>query len=395
MQAAETDRAALAPRIEGDCDPAFRRVRDAFAANFAERGEIGGAVCAVVGGRTVVDVWGGFTDESRRRAWQRDTLVNVYSVGKGITSLLALRLVEARRLRLDEPAARRWPELAAAGKHRLSLRMLLAHRAGLPAVREPLPEGAWADWDRMTAALAAQAPFWEPGTDHGYHTNTFGFLVGELVRRETGLRFGAALREHLTGPVGADFHVGLARAEHARVATLCGHTTLTPTEPMIAMVVPGDADPERARMLRHTYFNPLGLSGGGAVNTSAWRLAEIPSTNGHATARAVAAVYAAALDGSAGIGPGLLAEARSVQSHGLDRVIGRDSCFGLGFQLSHPGRHVGGPPPSFGHFGHGGSLGFADPDAGIAFGCVTNLPGPRRWHHPRTDALVEAVYASL
>lgn len=395
MQAAEAGRAAPPARVAGECDAAFRRVRDAFEANFAERGEIGGAVCAVVGGRTVVDLWGGFTDAGRSRAWQRDTLVNVYSVGKGITSLLALKLVAQGRLRLDEPAARRWPELAAAGKGDLTLRMLLAHRAGLPAVREPLPEGAWADWGLMAGALAAQAPFWPPGTDHGYHTNTFGFLVGELVRRETGLRFGAALREHLAGPVGADFHVGLPRAEHGRVATMCGHTTLAPTEAMIAVLVPAATSPERAQMLRHCYFNPPGLSGGGVVNTEAWRLAEIPSTNGHATARAVAAVYAAALDGRAGVGAGLLAEARSVQSQGMDRVIGRDSCFGLGFQLSTPGRVVGGPPPSFGHFGHGGSLGFADPDAGVAFGCVTNLPGPRRWHHPRTDALVEAVYASL
>ena len=148
-------------------------------------------------------------------------------------------------------------------------------------------------------------------------------------------------------------------------------------------------------MLRHCYFNPPGLSGGGTVNTEAWRLAEVPSTNGHATARAVAAIYAAALDGRAGVGDTLLAEARSVQSDGKDLVIARPSRFGLGFQLCHEARPIGRPPASFGHFGHGGSLGYADPDADIAFGYITNLPGPRRWHQPRTQALVDAVYESL
>jgi CubicO group peptidase (beta-lactamase class C family) len=360
--------------IEGACDPAFRRVWTAFEANFAEREEIGGAVCVHVGGRAVVDLWGGFTDETRSRAWQRDTLVNAYSVGKGVTSLLALGLVEQGRLELDAPVARHWPEFAAEGKADTTLRMLLCHQSGLPCVREPLPEGAWADWGRMTRGLAGQAPFWPPGSAHGYHTNTFGFLVGELVRRATGLRFGRALRERLTGPLEADYHIGLPRTEHGRVAAVCGHTTQTPSAEVIAAFVPPSDDPERDLMLRHCYFNPPGFSGGGTVNTEAWRLAEVPSTNGHGSARAIATIYAAALDGRAGVGAGLLAEARSVQSEGPDRVLGRPSRFGLGFQLSHPDRRIGRPPDSFGHYGHGGSVGFADPEADIAFGYVTNLP---------------------
>ena len=174
-------------RIGGDCDAAFHRVRRAFDENFASRDEIGAGICVVVGGRPVADLWGGFTDGSRSKSWQRDTLVNVYSVGKGVTSLLALRLVQDGRLELDAKIAERWPEFAAEGKGETTLRMLLSHQAGLPAVREVLPEGAWADWSRMTSALAAQAPFWAPGTAHGYHTNTFGFLVGELVCRATGV----------------------------------------------------------------------------------------------------------------------------------------------------------------------------------------------------------------
>lgn len=172
--------------IDGTCDPRFARLRDAFIANFTERAEPGGAIALMVDGRLVCDLWGGHRDAARRHAWSRDTLVNFFSVGKAFTSLVALRLVERGALDLDAPAHRLWPEFGAHGKEEITLRHMLSHQAGLPAIRKDLPDGAMFDWSVMTAALAATAPWWEPGAAHGYHVNTFGYLVGELVRRRYG-----------------------------------------------------------------------------------------------------------------------------------------------------------------------------------------------------------------
>ncbi|MGH0029656.1 MAG: serine hydrolase domain-containing protein [Myxococcota bacterium] len=380
--------------IGGDCDPAFAAVRDVFEENFRARDEVGAAVCVVVGERVVADLWGGHQDEARTTPWRRDTLINAYSVAKGVTAMLVLQLVSEGRLDLDAPVTRLWPEYGAAGKEGTTLRMMLCHQAGQPALRAVQPPDAWRHWDRLTAALAEQAPYWEPGRDHGYHVNTLGFLVGEQVRRVTGRRFGEALRERLTGPLGADYHIGLPDAEHARVAPVLGRTTEVAGEEAMRLFVGESDDPERDRMVRHTYFNPPGLAGSGSVNTRAWMRAEIPSTNGHGTARGVAALYAAVLAGRAGIADAVLAEATRTQSEGLDRVIERPSRFGLGFQLHQPKRPIGRGPNAFGHYGHGGSLSFADPDAGLAFGYVTNLPGPR-WQAPRTLALVDAAYGAL
>jgi CubicO group peptidase (beta-lactamase class C family) len=384
--------------IEGDCDERFARVREAFAANFADQDEIGAAVCVRVGGRCVVDLWGGHADAARERPWRRDTLVNAYSVGKGVLAVLVLALVERGLLELDAPVAERWPAFAAGGKGGVTLRSLLSHRAGLPALRERLPEDAIYDWERMARALGAEAPWWAPGQGHGYHVNTLGFLVGEVVRRATGLDVGAALTRFVTGPAGADFHYGLPRAQHGRVARFLGPKGRFTEEWQWARVFPPTGDPIRDRMVWHAYFNPSGFSGFGVVNTARWRRAVIPSTNGHCTARSVAGLYAAFLRGGPGgggwAGPSLRAEATRIHSDGDDRVLGRPSRFGLGFQLAQPTRPLGPNPGAFGHYGYGGSLGFADPDTGVAFGYLMNRPG-ERWQTPRTQRLIDAVYDCL
>ncbi len=179
---------AMAPPVgvEGSCDRRFAPVREAFWGNFRERGEVGGAVCVMVGGRVVVDLWGGWADPGCARRWQPDTLVNVFSVGKGLVAACAARLAGQGRLDVDAAVASCWPEFGAAGKGAITIRQLLSHQAGLPAVRRRLPPGRMLDWPVMTAALAAQEPWWEPGTGHGYHVNTFGFLVGEVIRRHQG-----------------------------------------------------------------------------------------------------------------------------------------------------------------------------------------------------------------
>ena len=258
-------------------------------------------------------------------------------------------------------------------------------------------------------ALAAQAPYWEPGSAHGYHVNTHGFLVGEPVCRRLGLRFRDALQERICRPRAADFHVGLPDSEHARVASIVeperaasaatdGAESDTTEPGALAREHFGSGNDETDSMLGNVYFNPRGLSGTGIVNQADWRRASIPSTNGHGTARAVAALYDAfmRLDPAQGgfVGPGLRAEATAIVSDGIDRVLGKPSRFGLGFQLAQPTRPMGGSPSGYGHFGYGGTLGFADPESGVAFGYLMNRPG-ERWQTPRTNALVGAVYEAL
>ena len=375
--------------VDGFCDPKFARVKDAFADNFAARGEPGAAVALSIDGRVVADLWGGWRDAARTAPWRRETLVNFFSVSKALCAIAALRLAERGKLDLDAPVANVWPEFAQAGKENVSLRQILSHRAGLPSIREPLPEGAALDWTRMTDALARQQPWWEPGTAHGYHVNTFGFLVGEIARRVSGRTIGTVLREEIAAPLGADVHIGLPPAEHARVAEF-----LWPATP------PSQGMPDaRERMRFNAYWNPPGISGGGWVNRPEWRSAEVPSTNGHGTARGVARVYAAlvkggAIDGVRILEPETLRAATVEHSAGYDLINQRPSRFGLGFQLTQPERPLGPNAGAFGHFGAGGSLGFCDPESGVAFGYVTNDMGPR-WQNPRNRALLDAIYASL
>jgi len=382
------------PRIEGFCDPRFAAVRDAFAANFVLHGEVGAAVTIAVGGRVVVDIWGGFRDGARSLPWQRDTLVNVFSVSKAMSALCAHRLVERGLIDLDAPIARLWPGFAAAGKDAITLRQLLAHRAALPAIRAPLPEGAMLDWQVMIAALERQAPWWPPDSAHGYHVNTFGYLVGEVVRRACGRTIGHVLRDEVAGPLGADVHIGVPASQHGRIAEFLWTLPLPPTPDDPASL------PEAVAMQWNTYCNPLGISGsGGWVNSAPWRAAEVPSTNGHATARGIARVFSAlvaggTLDGVHVLGAPALAAATTEHSCGEDLILRRPSRFGLGFQLTQPERPLGPNPRSFGHFGSGGALGFCDPDSGLAFGYVMNHMGPR-WQNPRNHALIEATYSAL
>jgi CubicO group peptidase (beta-lactamase class C family) len=383
------------PQFEGRVDPRFERVREAFVANFREHDELGASVAVLLHGRPVVDLWGGFADRERTRPWNEDTLVNVFSVGKAIVTLALLMLVDRGLVDLDSPVARYWPEFAAADKETITVRQLLAHRAGLPAVREILPERAMLDWTRMTEALAGQSPWWTPGTTHGYHVNTFGFLVGEIVRRVSGLGVGAFVRKEIAGPAGADFHIGLAAEHDARVAEF----VWLPELDLPALPEPSDPTPELLLFLR-TYANPYGASGhGGIVNTPAWRRAEYPSTNTHATAMGIARVYEVVagrgiLRGQRRLGADLLAEAAREHSSGVDFVLGKPSRFGLGFQLAPLAKPIGPNDGVLLHFGAGGALGFADPEAGIAFGYAMNRMGLRQGN-PTNRALIGALYESL
>ena len=374
--------------VGGTFDQRFRAVHDAFVANFDD-GEIGAACAVAVDGRVVVDLWGGWADADRTRPWQADTLVNAYSVGKPVVALSVLQLVASGDLDLDEPASRRWPELLA-GQHGATVRHALCHRAGVPAIRQPLTNEALWSWDTMTAAVAATEPWWPPGTRHAYHTNTYGFLVGELARRVTGMTPAAWLRP-LAASLGADLGWALSLADQARCADVVWESALAPGDGWPDV----DGLPDEQAMLVLGYVNPPGISSMGVVNTASWRATQVPSTNLHATARGIATLYAALAAGDEDVcDRDVLAEAVRPQSEGWCPFLEREVTFGLGFQPTRPDRPFGPNAGSYGHFGTGGALGFADPAPGVAFGYVMNAVKPR-WQNSRNRALVDALYACL
>lgn len=387
--------------ISGFCDPQFARVQEEFARNFAERGDVGATVAVTLGGVPVVDLWGGWADAACTCPWQQDTIAAVWSVGKAVSAVCLLRLVDRGLVDLDAPVARYWPEFAQAGKATIPIRMLLSHQAGLPAVRAPLPPGAnILSWETMTNALAAQEPWWTPGTRFGYHTNTIGFLIGEVLRRVDGRTIGTYVREELAGGMGIDFLIGVPPQDDARVAEWIAYRP-TPGEESQRPWLERDASTldgvDLARVL--AYRNPPGLPDAGP-NTRVWRAAEFPSTNPHSNARAIARLFGGLarggeIDGKRLLSPELIARATVIESDGEDAILGRPNRFGLGFQLTIPGvRPLGPGTRSFGHYGNGAVLGMADPDAGIGFGYVCNRAG-RSWRDPRNIALIDAVYASL
>lgn len=311
------------------------------------------------------------------------------SAGKALTTVCVLALVSRGALELDDAVSRHWPEFGAAGKEGVTVREVLSHRAGLAAITRDLPEGSLYDWALVTQALAEQEPWWTPGTGHGYHVHTFGFLAGEIVRRVSGERIGPFLRREVAERLDVELSFGLDPRTRLRRAeyTFDWKTSA------------GAAEAQRAfrdtRLRERAYMNPPGATGIGTVNTTAWQDAELPSANLHAGAPAIARVYDALIaDASPLVSEEVLCEATTEASAGEDLVLGRQSRFGLGFQLTQPQRPLGPNPRSFGHFGTGGALGFGDPDAGVAFGYVMNRGGPQ-WQDPRNRALIDAVYAAL
>ena len=377
--------------IDGSVAEGWDALVETFAQNFepsdGDPGDLGAGLCVIAGGDVVVDLVGGWRDREATIPFGADTLVNAYSVGKGISAAVALAAVERGLIDLDAPVQEHWPDFGPT----TTLRQHLSHQVGLPALRSPADPGLPLDWHRMCAALARTEPWWEPGSAHGYHVNTAGFLVGEPVRAAVGAdRFGDVLRDWFTEPLGADLHFGVCDDDLDR----CSHVVFTggrtPIPPSSADEPGDDAFPDEfSRMRHHAYFNPSTLSGMTIVESRAWRQAEVPSTNLHATAKGVALVYDALLHGDV-IGAELRREAGSTVCDGEDLILGTRSRFGLGFQLHQDERPIGVTAESFGHFGFGGSIGFADPATGLAVGYVLNRPGDR-WQIPRTKRLLAAL----
>ncbi|MDX2541713.1 serine hydrolase domain-containing protein [Streptomyces sp. WI04-05B] len=383
------------PHVHGDCDARFSAVRTAFEENFRDRGELGAAVSVTVDGATVVDLWGGWADAGRTRAWERDTLVNVWSTSKGPTALCAHILADQGLLDLDSPVALYWPEFAAAGKEGVLVRHLLSHRSGLSGLREPHSLADLYDWELTTRRLAATEPWWEPGTRSGYHALTYGFLVGEVVRRVSGLLPGAFLEREVTGPLGIDFTIGLPEKEAGRAAELVQPPAASAGE---QAAIFAQLTPTAIAALANPLAGPV------EANSPAWRAAEIPAANGHGTARAIAALYGVfAGQGSYGgrrvLSPEAAERVREGQGSCRDLVLGagfgHDTEIALGLWLSGPGGSYGPNPRAYGHDGFGGSCGLADPDGGVSLGYVMNRMGPHIADDPRKMALIDALYSAL
>lgn len=349
---------------------------------------MGASLCISVEGRVVVDLCGGYADANKSEQWLPDHLVNAFSVGKGITAILAARCVSLGLLDYDTHVTNIWPEFGTHGKEILTVRDLLGHRAGLPSFRQQQSPDIIFNWADITQALAQENPWWHPGSAHGYHVNTFGFLIGEVLRRVTDTTVGALLHKELCAPLGADVFIGLPHQLHSRVASL-QWTTERSLETNTT-----DLSDEQTMQI-HAYSNPPNLSGSGIINTPEWRSAEMPSTNTHASARGVSRLYTPLATGmKSPISKNVLAVACSEVSHDTDRILGRTTRFGHGFQLPIPERGFGPHPEAFGHYGAGGSLGFADPITQVGFGYVMNQMG-KGWQNARNKALIESLYECL
>jgi CubicO group peptidase (beta-lactamase class C family) len=384
--------------IHGSLQPAYEGVRRAFAANFTKHGDVGAAFCLYVDGQKVVDIWAGTADNKTDRPWAEDTLTLVYSTTKGVTAICAHMLAQRGVLDLDAPVVEYWPEFGKEGKAEIPVRWLLSHRAGLPVLDAKLsPDDALA-WDPAVDALAAQRPVWEPGTRHGYHALTYGWLVGEVIRRVDGRTIGQFLAEEVSGPLGLNLWVGLPEEQEDRVCRLI------PVEvPQFSAEDLAALPPERLEMMR-TMASPTSLAMRALnvtdppfnFNSRAVHAGELPAANGITTARALAKLYAATIgqiDGVRLLEPATVESATVEQSNGPDAVLVLDTRFGSGFFLKSPFAPMMGPR-SFGHAGAGGSLAFADPDRGVAFGYVMNRMQQNLSGDPRTADLISAVEAA-
>jgi CubicO group peptidase (beta-lactamase class C family) len=389
--------------LQGAVAPGFEEVREEFHRNFAERGEVGAACAVYHRGEKVVDLWGGFRDGYTREPWEENTCALVFSTTKGMAAMTAAVAHSRGWLDYDAPVAAYWPEFAQAGKSRITVRQLLAHQAGLPTVDEPMNPAKLADLDSLARVLARQAPAWEPGTRHGYHTFTLGWYLGELIRRVDPQRrtLGRFFREEVAGPLGLDFHIGLPpEVPASRVARL--HSA-----PRRQVLLGGTMPP--AFLLSFLWPRSLTARSLGNprtrtpkdLNRPEYQALEMPASGGIGQARAIARAYGALATGGKELGltpatlEALSAPAVRPTRGTRDLVLKLDTAFSLGFTRPCPALDFGPGARAFGTSGAGGSIGFADPDAQVGFGYVMNRMGLHIMNEPRARALREALYRCL
>jgi CubicO group peptidase (beta-lactamase class C family) len=374
--------------IEGTCDARFARLRRAFAANFSD-GDVGAALCVYLDGRPVVDLWGGIADAKKRAAWKQDTMCAAFSVSKAFVSTMGHMLIERGQLDLEAPVTRYWPEFGKHGKDGIKVKHLFEHRSALVNVDRDLKPGEIYDWKLMTKALADSKPNWPYGRTPTYHSMTYGYLLGEVIRRIDGRRIGRFQREEIAGPLGVDFFFALTAAEQRRCARV---QPQPPPEDYLPGLPPNPA--AAARSLQ-------GVAKGDRFNAPAFRAAELGAGSGHGTARGVARFFACLAAGGALGGVRILSKrmrdhAIKFRAESIDPVFGIHNKFALGLQLNNPpGMPMGPNPRSFGHLGAGGRIGFADPDRRLAMAYLPNAMWYGAGLGPRGTRLVETVFDCL
>ena len=390
-------------QVHGDYSAQWQPVADVFAQNVLERGDDGAACTIYQSGRPVLSLWGGHADKACKEAWQQDTLVNVFSAAKPILAWAVLDLAARGKLDLDAPVAEYWPEFAGQGKQGISTRMLLGHRAGLPALEQPVADELIYDWQAMITELAAQSPTWEPGTAVGYHVFTFGWLLGEVVARVSGIPIAEFVEQRLRQGHNIDLCFGVADDDLPRVADVEPYLKAGEKQRRAekrAQLATGVSGARRRPEWQDTTFfkafhNPPTLAWG--TNGLAWRQAVIPGGNGHASGGALARFYGLLVSGEDLLPASMLDHCRDELSSGKDRVLGLPARFSHGFMLSDPQGlfNLGIEAECFGHAGAGGSLGFADPQQELGFSYVTRHISKGMMGDRRANKLIAAAYGCL
>jgi CubicO group peptidase (beta-lactamase class C family) len=376
--------------VGGSVEAGFEPVQEAFAANFERYGDVGAACCVHLQGRRVVDLWGGVKTSGGTEPYRADTLQMVASTTKGVVAIAAHMLAQEGKLDFDAPVTHYWPDFAAEGKEGIPVRWLFSHRAGLPVIDRPLTlEDVYA-WDPVVRALAAQRPLWTPGSAHGYHVASYGWLAGEIIRRVSGMSVGSFVADRLAEPLGLELWIGLPRELNARVAPM-----ITPPPPTGAPDAFTARLMDQSTMLHRAFSNPMMLPG--TWDDPVFRAAEIPAANGIGTAGSLSRLYAACIGEVNGVrllNADTVGRATQTQSSGEDLVMGYETHYGTGFQLPFPFRPMAGEG-SFGHYGMGGSVAFAHPGLGFSFAYVMNQMLPSGGVDPRPNALVQSLLSCI
>jgi len=384
--------------IGGFCAPEFDAVRVEFERNFSARGDVGAAVAGFVDGELVVDMWGGWQDNNKEKPWKQGTLAPVFSGSKGLTSTCLHLLAERGVIDLNQPVAAYWPEFAQSGKADITIAMVMSHRSGVIGPRQRMTPDEVQDWDHVCAALATSAPWWKPGAAQGYHMVTFGFILGEVVKRVTGRTVGGFLREQIAEPFGADVFIGLPEDQHDRCAEMIN-------KPHVRELLGDAGAPERPNSLAEHRKAGLSVAMGfisddevGSQSMNRWRSMEFPATNAHVSALGMATFYNAMAQGKV-LSRDLMDLCRISQGgFDTDLVLGprvADHGWGLGYMLNQ--RQVNGPNARiFGHGGSGGSFAFVDLENKIAYAYVMNFFDKTKANaDPRSTALSDQIYAAL
>lgn len=373
--------------IQGHLAPGFEPVAEAFEQNFTDREELGAAFTLIRNSEVLVDIHAGHADRKASRPWTAETIAPVFSTGKAVTALVVAWLVDKGRLDYDAPIADVWPEFAQAGKDAVTLAQALSHQAGLSGYPDEMEPSDWFDRELMENRFAAMAPMWPLGEGSGYHPISFGVIADAVVRRADAKHrtVGAILREEICGPRGFDFHIGVPESEHDRAA----EHVLPPRPPHL-----GAMTPEKAAAFLKPWSSP------GRRGTATWRSAELPAANGHGTANAIARLMApfatqGRLDGEAFVSDDIISLALKERVHGPDRVLPFDLAFAAGVMINRESEAFGPEPQAVGHYGFGGSCGFADPERGVSGAYVMNRQMDVLVGDARAKALIEASYRCL